>query len=483
MAMQHENPVRPEDDPAGDLARMVANTRFEDLPAELVDLAKRAIFDTLAVTVAGSGWEVCPAIAQQVARWGGAPEATVLVHGHKVPAPMAAFANGVMARAIDMGDVHETGGHVTEWNVPAMLSVIGIAGRKVSGRDFIAAYVTGAEVGVRASAALNLVRYHTRWGMPGEWNGPLCATASVARVLGLDADETWNAMGMAYTVHSLSEYNKYSEGTQMARVQHSFAGDTAVKAALLTRLGITGPRGIFQGVPSGILRHLAWDDVRPELLTEGLGHHWQLAEGLSMKPYSACKFTHSFIASTVAIMKDNALDWRGIERIDCVGSESARMVFEPAGPKWDPRSVPEAMFSAPYTIATAAIDGGFFLDDLNEEAILRADKRTLMARIHFRADPDHADAFEGFGVTIAMQDGRRFHHVTPYTRGHTRNPMTWDDLAEKLERCARFAAVPLPPRKRAALLALCRDLERVEDMAALVEAMVGEPQAAELERA
>jgi 2-methylcitrate dehydratase PrpD len=55
-------------------------------------------------------------------------------------------------------------------------------------------------------------------------------------------------------------------------------------------------------------------------LTEGLGRHWQFAEGLSMKPYSACKFTHSFIASTLAIMADQGLDHRDIERIDCVGA-------------------------------------------------------------------------------------------------------------------------------------------------------------------
>jgi hypothetical protein len=282
--LKHDNPVLPQDDPAGALAGMVTATRFEDIPAAVVDLAKKAILDTLAVTLAGSGWEVSPAIAAQVVEWGGTPRATVLVHGHRVPAPMAAFANGAMARAIDMGDVHETGGHVTEWNVPAMLSVLGIAGAPIDGKAFLAAYIVGAEVGVRASAALSLVRYHTTWGMPGEWNGRLCATASVARLLGLDRDGTWNAMGMAYTVHGMSEYDKYSEGTQMARVQHSFAGDTAVKSVLLTRLGVTAPRGIFQGVPSGILRHIAWDDVQPELLTEGLGRHWQLAEGLSMKP-------------------------------------------------------------------------------------------------------------------------------------------------------------------------------------------------------
>lgn len=469
--MKHDNPVLPENDPAGPMARMVAETRFEDIGAPVIDLAKRAILDTLAVTVAGSGWEVSPAIAQQVIEWGGAPQATVLIHGARVSAPMAAFANGVMARAIDMGDVHETGGHVTEWSVPAMLSVLDVAERPVSGRDFLTAYVTGAEVGVRASAALNLVRYHTTWGMPGEWNGPLCATASVARLLGLDADETWNAMGMAYTVHGMSEYNKYSEGTQMARVQHSFAADTAVKVVLLTRRGVTAPRGIFQGVPSGILRHIAWEDVRPDLLTDGLGTHWQLAEGLSMKPYSACKFTHSFIASTITIMEREGLDHREIDRIDCIGSDSARMTFEPAAAKWNPRSVPEAMFSAPYTIATAAMTGGFFLGDLSRDAILDEDRRAMMRRVHITADPDHADAFEGFPVTITMKDGRRFNHVTPYVKGHTRNPMDWSDLAEKLARCAPFAAVPLAKAKLDRIVDLCRDMEEVADMRDLVRLM------------
>jgi 2-methylcitrate dehydratase PrpD len=470
--VKHENPGLPEQDPAGALARMVADTRFESIPLQVIDLAKRAILDTLAATLAGSGWEVSPAIADQVAEWGGAPQATVLVHGHKVPAPMAAFANGVMARAIDMGDVHETGGHVTEWNLPAMLSVLGIAETPVDGKAFLTAYIVGAEVGVRASAALNLVRYHTTWGMPGEWNGPLCATASVARLLGLGSDATWNAMGMAYTVHGMSEYNKYSEGTQMARVQHSFAGDTAVKAVLLTRLGVTAPRGIFQGVPSGILRHIVWDDVKPELLTEALGQHWQFAEGLSMKPYSACKFTHSFIASMIAIMQDQSLDYRDIERIDCIGSESSRMTFEPAAAKWNPRNVPEAMFSAPYTIATAAMTGDFFLSDLRSEAILAADRRALMRRVSIVADPAHADAFEGFSVTITLKDGRRFNHVTPYVKGHTRNPMTWDDLAEKLHRCAPFAARKLAREKLERLVILCREMERVTDMGEILQCLI-----------
>ena len=464
--------VHPSQDPAGALARMVAHTRFEDIPASLVELARKAIFDTLSVTIAGSSWEVCPAIVDQAMEWGGAPQSRVAVYGHRLPAPLAAFANGVMARAIDMGDVHETGGHVSEWNVPVMLSALGLAGRRITGRDFITAYVVGAELSVRCSAALNLVRYQTTRGMPGEWYGALCGAASAARLLDCTADETWNALGMCYSVHSMSEHSKYAEGTQMARVQHSFAGDTAIKSVLLTRRGVTAPRGIFQGYPGGILHHLEWDDVQPELLTEGLGTRWHLGEGLSMKPYSACKFTHSFIASAAELVRVHGIDHREIAAINCRGSDAARMTFEPAEAKWNPRSVPEAMFSAPYAIATAVMTGGFFLGDLTREAIDEPARRALMSRVTIAADRSISEDFEGYWVEIALRDGHHFEMVTPYTKGHTRNPLSWDDQAEKLRRCAAYAARPFSEGELRRLEQLCRSLDRLDDATMLLDAMV-----------
>ena len=464
--------VHPTRDPAGALARMVAETRFEDIPAPLVERAKKAIFDTLSVMIAGSSWEVCPAIVEQIMEWGGNPQSRVAVYGHRLPAPLAAFANGVMARAIDMGDVHETGGHVSEWNVPVMLAALGISGRRITGRDFLTAYVVGAELSVRCSAALNLVSYQTTRGMPGEWYGSLCGAASAARLLDCSADETWNALGMCYSVHTMSEHSKYSEGTQMARVQHSFAGDTAIKSVLLTRRGVSAPRGIFQGYTSGILHHLEWHDVQPELLTEALGTRWHLGEGLSMKPYSACKFTHSFIASTAELVRVHGLDYREIAAIKCQGSDPARMTFEPAEAKWNPRSVPEAMFSAPYTIATAAMTGGFFLEDLQPEAINNLERRALMGLVSITVDPSIKADFEGFHVEIVMQDAARFEMVTPFTKGHTTNPLSWADQADKLRRCAAYAARPFAPVELDRLAQLCRSLDRLDDANQLLDAMV-----------
>ena len=148
------------------------------------------------------------------------------------------------------------------------------------------------------------------------------------------------------------------------------------------------------------------------------------------------------------------------------------MTFEPADAKWDPHSVPEAMFSAPYTIATAAMTGGFFLGDLTHEAIEDPERRALMARVSITADPLITEDFEGYWVEIVMADGRRFDMVTPYTKGHTRNPMTWEDQADKLRRCAAFAARPFGEAQLRHLEALCRSLDTLENATALLDAMV-----------
>jgi 2-methylcitrate dehydratase PrpD len=463
-------PLASHQDPAGKMAEMVVGTPYSDIPTDVVELAKRAIFDTIAVTIAGSGWAVSPQIVQQVQKWGGAPESRILVYGHRVPAPLAAFANGAMARAIDMGDVHETGGHVSEWNVPAMLAALGICDRPITGEEFLAAYVTGSEFSVRVNTAIDGAS-HSAFGIPGEFHGPLGATASVSRLLGLSLEETWNALGITFSVHGLSEMQKYAEGTQMTRVQHAFAGETSIKAAVLARQGVTGPRGIFLGEPGGALRHIGWSTVNPDVLTDDLGKRWLYAEGLSMKPYSACKFTHSFIAGVIDIVNTNHLNHEDISRILCIGSEGARMTAEPAEAKWNPRSPAEALYSTPYCVAIAAITGDAFLDDFTLDTINRADTRELMRKVVVQFDPEIQDQFEGFTVEISLQDGRAFRQTTPYVLGHTKNQMSWDDLNRKFWKCAAHSAVSLPDTQLGRIGELCAHLDKRDDVSQLLDAL------------
>lgn len=463
-------PIKPDEDPAGKLAEMVVKTNLNDVPPEVIDTTKRIILDNLACIIAGSKWEVVPQICELVHEWGGKPQGRVLIYGYKAPAPAAAFANGVMARAIDMGDVHDLSGHIYENVVPTLLSCVGMEKKMPTGRDFLIATIVGAEVSVRTAAAIALTT-HTALGVPGEFHFSMTGAAAVARLRGLSVEDTWTAMGMTYSVHAMQELQKYAEGTQMARAQHCFASHTAVAATLMAQRGVTAPHGIFLGVPGGILRHLPYDDFDPDYLTGyGLGKQW-LAVETSLKPYSSCKYTHSWIYGMALLRKKHKFAAEDIAAIHLTGSVGATMTVEPHAAKWNPQTVGEACFSAPYAVATAAIKGTLFLDDLAPQELQRADKRELMKKVTASIDPDIKTPFDGYTVEVTLKNGTKLRQVSPFVLGHPKNPMSWDDVTEKYWRCVPFSATQISKAKFQRAVDICKDMEKVQDMRELINAL------------
>ncbi|MGD0236614.1 MAG: MmgE/PrpD family protein, partial [Syntrophorhabdales bacterium] len=86
------------------LARYVTDTAYEALPEKPLAIAKEVVLTVLGTTIAGANAEGCEALVRQVRTWGGRKEATILMHGGKVPAYNAALVNSAMARALDFCD-------------------------------------------------------------------------------------------------------------------------------------------------------------------------------------------------------------------------------------------------------------------------------------------------------------------------------------------------------------------------------------------
>src|SRR5688572_14849063 len=76
------------------IAEHLARTRYDDLPAIVVEAAKASILDTIACVFAGTACEDVIAIRKRTHRWGGRPSSTVIGGGEKVPAASAVLANG-----------------------------------------------------------------------------------------------------------------------------------------------------------------------------------------------------------------------------------------------------------------------------------------------------------------------------------------------------------------------------------------------------
>ena len=177
------------------LCRMIHGIEFEDLPSDVIDFAKKHILDTMGVTIAGSAEEGIKEVVEFVKEQGGKEESIIPFYGgKKVPASMAAFAIGPMARAIDLGDCHEYAGHTSEYTLPTLIAATGLK-KRVSGKEFITAFVVGQEVLIRIGIAIKAMSEGLAAGMHGGHFvfGPV---AAVAKLLGMSLEEMQNAEGI-----------------------------------------------------------------------------------------------------------------------------------------------------------------------------------------------------------------------------------------------------------------------------------------------
>ena len=63
-----------------DLARYLCNTRYEDIPSDVVEVTKKEILDSLATGLAGSSAVGIREIVEIVKDWGGKSESSILVY-------------------------------------------------------------------------------------------------------------------------------------------------------------------------------------------------------------------------------------------------------------------------------------------------------------------------------------------------------------------------------------------------------------------
>lgn len=448
-------------EPAQQLAGLVAQTRYEDLPSEVIERAKMSILDTLAVTIAGSSQAGIAGVVKLVRGWGGAAESTVLLHGGKVPAPNAAFANGPMARALDMGDVHEEGGHVGEYILPALLAAAELRakrGQPVTGKDLIAAYALGGEVLARIGLGCRAI---SAAAGKNPQMGSFGAAAAVAKLLGFDQERIWNALGIAYASMSCLDGQMYHEGTLMGRVHHAHVCRDGLLAALLTEEGITGVKRIFTGKANFYQLYYP-DSGENARITCGLGATWEFAEGTMIKPYMCCKCFHSAIYAVISLIKENGVDPLTIGAIDVRVRGVAPQPFF-AQPNYNPQTFVECQFSAPWCIASGAMDGHLFLDSYAD--IFRPKVRQLAQRVKFSFD---VSLPTWPAIVTITAGGQSYTKRVDDCIGHPRNPVDWDWLREKLALCAAHSVTPIPERTLEQLTTTIRGLDEVRDTGAII---------------
>jgi 2-methylcitrate dehydratase PrpD len=427
------------------------------VPAPVVRAVKRLLVDALAVIAGAARAPGIPELNQRLARWEPGGSATGLIGKRRYSPPTAALANGAAAHALDYDDIHDAARvHSMCVVLPALLAAAEDAG-PVDGKQFILGLAVGAELHAR----LGLACYGS---LAAGWHpttlfGSLAASIAVGRLLNFETEKLRNALGIAFHQAGGSVQSSY-DGVISKRLGPGFAARDAVISAFLAADGLTGPREPLEGKAGFFALH-ARGEVRPELLTDGLGRTWRIEE-YSLKPYPACRCNHAAIDLAVKL-RDEGFAPDGIETVEIRMSEANwKLVGKPYDASLD--SVVHAQFNAAYSFARALSDGRVGPKSYERPSITQPAVVSLAQRIRVVSDPAiDRDAMEPVAIQIGLRGGGSLTRSATTLKG-----MTEREILDKLRGCLEFGGYPPSAAER--LLELASGFDSARDAGAtLVE--------------
>ena len=144
------------EDFAATLSRFAHAVTVDSLPPPVIAAVKANVFDTLVCAAAGSSSPGVQEALGLAREWGGAPQASILVFGDRVPAHHAAWVNGTMAHARDYDDTHDAATlHGGVSVVTAAFAAAELRGG-VPGTELIAGVTAGLETICRLGVATTI---------------------------------------------------------------------------------------------------------------------------------------------------------------------------------------------------------------------------------------------------------------------------------------------------------------------------------------
>jgi len=453
-----------QEDFARDLAAFSTGLVLGSLGHEVVDAVKTDLFDTLACAVAGSSAPGVDEVRTLVNQWGGAAQSSVLVFGERVPAHHAAWVNGTMAHARDYDDTHDAAVlHAGVSVIPAALAAAELRGR-VSGADLIAGIAAGLETISRLGLATQVGIIESGY-MYTSLMGHFAATVAASRVMGLDLTQTVNALGIDYSM-AAGNHQVTRDAALTKRMQPGFAAMSALIAVQLALRGVRGAQSTFEG-EDGFFRVYLRDRVDRQRVRAGLGERFEFT-GLSFKPYPCCRFNHTVIEASIRLRAALAGRIDRIRRVDVgLNHQAYQAVCTPEDIRRSPKTIVQAQFSVPYTVAAALIDGEVGLGHFTPNLAERTDIIALAQKVHPRVDPDiearYGRTISPAQVEIELDDGSRLTDWIEMPLGHPDRPMSRADFDRKAADCLRASAAGLDPQVMLRLREQVDALESFED--------------------
>lgn len=436
-----------------ELAHYLVDAAPAALPEPVRREAARAILHLVGCAIGGCRHETVETALGALAEFAGKPQAGLLGRSERLDVLNAALIDGIASHVLDFDDTHAT--CYVHPSGPVACALLPLAEHvRVSGADFVNAFVLGVEVECRIANAVIPAHYDIGWHLTGT-AGVFGAAAAAGKLLGLDHQRMVWALGIAATQ---SAGLRESFGSMCKSLHSGRAAQNGLSAALLARRGYTAAEQAIEGKRG--FAHVTSTQQNFAAITDGLGRSFELMRN-TYKPFACGLVVHPTIDACVRLRTEHKLTETAIERVDV----TVHPIVLELTAKRAPRTGLEGKFSVFHSAAVALIDGDAQEAQYSDARVRDPVVAGLTARVHAQATPTIGR--EAATVAVTLRDGRRVECHVAHAVGSLEYPMSDTQIDAKVRALSVDA---IGAARTDALIALCRGLWEAPDAGAVARA-------------
>ena len=437
------------------LASYIVTSRVESVPDDVRHEARRAIVNFMGCALGGSVDTAVDRALQAFEPFAGKPTASILGRAERTDPLHASLMNGISSHVYDFDDT--TPKNYVHPTSPVASALFAYASaNRVSGRDFMEAFILGFEAESRIANAVYPAHYDVGWHITGTV-GVFGAATAIGKLLKLPEQEMiWN-IGLAATqAAGLREmFGSMAKALHPGRAAQNGYGSALLAQAGFTagEHGLEGPRG-FAAVQA------AKYDLSK--ITARLGVDFDLRAN-TYKPFPCGIVNHPTIDGCIQIHDEHHLD---PAKIAGVRLRVAPLVMDLCNQRGITKGL-QGKFSVYHGAAIGLVRGKAGIQEYTDETVNNPTVRRVRELVSAVGDPSITE--DQARIEVQLASGETLARFVEQSLGNVQRPMSDKQLEDKF-RDQAVAALPAAQVEKA--IELCWRIDELEDVAELIRAAV-----------
>ena len=437
----------------GITTQLVSNilaSRFEAIPADVLHEAKRAVLNIAGCALGGADHPSMDITIAALGPYSGPPTASVLGRSERFDPFLTSILNGFSTHIHDYDDTLPKNYIHASTTVASALFAYASANR-VSGRDFLHAFILGFEVTSRIGNAAYPQYYEAGWHSTGSL-GVFGAAIAIGKLLDLNAEQLTDTIGIAATQ---SSGIRDMFGSMAKALHPGRSAQSGYMAALLAQKGLTAGHTPLEG-PRGILA-VTVDSYDLEKIVNNWGVVFELQDN-TYKPFPSGIVIHPTIDACIQLREKHQMT---ADQIVGIELRVAPLVKDLCNKKELSVGL-EGKFSIYHAAAIGLGRGKGGLPEFTDEAVNDPVLKRLREMTDAVGDPTVSE--DAVVVAVRLSDGRTVEMTLEGSLGNLKRPLSDSQLATKF----RDQAGALTAAQVDAAIAACWDIERLDDMSSVI---------------